>query len=46
MQNVWVKDLRKGDQADVSNIIQKRPNIGVHLKVDEVVRRYVLELNV
>ena len=33
-----IKDLRKAERAtssDVFNIIQKRPNIVVHLKVDE-----------
>ena len=40
MHRVWVKDLRRDeddDQADVFNIIQKRPNTvnGIHLKVEE-----------
>ena len=37
MQGIWVKHLRKGeedDQADFFNIVQNRPNTGVHLEVD------------
>ena len=35
MQRVWVKDLRKGeegDETDVFNTIQIISNLGVHIK--------------
>ena len=38
MLSVWVKSFRRigeGDQADLFSMIQNRPNISVHLKVDE-----------
>ena len=35
MHRVWVKNLRRDgedDQVDIFDLIQKRPNDGVHLK--------------
>ena len=41
MHRVWVKTKLRGndedDQVGIFNIIQKNPNTGVHLKVDEAV---------
>ena len=41
MHGVWVEDLKgdeEDDQADVFKIIEKRPNTGVLLKVDEAMK--------
>ena len=41
MHRVWVKTKLRGndedDQVGIFNMIQKNPNTGVHLKVDEAV---------